>query len=462
MAISTEDTILAMLKTYYKKDGLENLLFRNSPVLKDIEKERVVGKEQAYSTMFSRGGAVGGDFQKAKKAAANTARAAEFRVVPGQLFSVYQMTAKEVQASKDNAGAYMPIAGARMFAANESFRKTLGACLYGSGYGELCTTGYDTQINNGKAFDLELPAHAVMAIDIGSQLVIKDTVTASDVKVTLEVMEINGNKVNVKPSGTYGSPKVTDVLCLDGSMDKEGNPLLPVGLEGWIPTAGKRTGQDWTTLINKKFFNVNRKVATDRLAGAYIDGENDDKIYKTIEKLIQKVRRQGSLADLIIMNDEDFMALSAEIESTNTFFTQTASTGKKAATVGFDKLAASFSTNYIDLIVDDPYCAKGKVYAVDKAYLKLWSYTNADNVKDGVEGNAAGKADVMEAGNDGTESKPYGLIIDDYLNVKPGADSTDGPSTEVSVLFYGSFVITNPSVVGVATLKGYNPMKYNA
>ena len=43
MAISTNDSIKALLKVYYK-DGVENLMFRNSPLLKKLQKNRIEGK----------------------------------------------------------------------------------------------------------------------------------------------------------------------------------------------------------------------------------------------------------------------------------------------------------------------------------------------------------------------------------------------------------------------------------
>lgn len=446
MAINTADSVKALLKTYYKKEGVENLLFRNSPLLKDIAKERVEGKEYAYSAMYGRGGAVGGDFKKAKIGAAEVAKAAEFKVTPGQMFSVYTMNAQEVEASKTNSGAYMPIAGAKCFASQEAFRKTMAAALYGRGYGELCVTNYNTAINSGAAFEMTLPSHAIMAIDVGSKLVIKQDVENATTKVALEVLEINDNKVKFNPTGSYPSPKLTDVLCFDGSM-KAGKPVLPIGLAGWLPVVGKRSSAAWTNYIKKDFFGVIRATVSDRLAGAFVNGAGDDKKFKTVEKLIQKCRRQGSMADMIVMNDEDFMDISAEIETTNTFFTQTSSTAKKSATVGYDKLAASFSTNYIDNIIDDPYCPKGVFYVLEKDQLKLLSYTN-DVIEDGVTANNPGKTDPMEASNDGHEDTPYGLIIDDYLNVKPGDDTEDGPATMVSILFYGNFAIMNQSVCG--------------
>jgi hypothetical protein len=45
MGIDTN--VMNLLKITYK-DGIESLLFRNSPVLRDIPKERVSGKEYRF------------------------------------------------------------------------------------------------------------------------------------------------------------------------------------------------------------------------------------------------------------------------------------------------------------------------------------------------------------------------------------------------------------------------------
>ena len=155
---------------------------------------------------------------------------------------------------------------------------------------------------------------------------------------------------------------------------------------------------------------------------------------------------------MIIMNDADFAALAAEIETTNTYFTATSTKEKKNASVGISEVSASFSTNYIENIIDDPYCPKGKFYVLDSKAVELWSYTNTDKVNDGIVDNNPGKQNVESMDNEGKENSPYGLIFDDYLNVKSGDDSDDGPSTQVSLLFYGSFVVTNPSVCGVGLI----------
>ena len=457
MAISNDTAIKAMLKTYYKKEGIQNLLFRNSPLLKKIKKEMVEGKSQNFAAMYSRGGAASGDFTAAKTQASTVAKTAEFSVEPGQLFSVYTMNAKEVAASRSNAGAYMKIGGAKMFAASESFRKTLAAALYGSGYGEICAVPDGGWTFNGTtAKAVTLPEDAVMKIDVGSKLVVKATKTTAETSaaVTLTVNSINGTSVNVTPSGS-ATPSAGYVVCLAGSMNSS-SPLLPVGLDGWLPVYKKRTGDSWASFIDNLFFGVDRSVNPDRLAGAFYDatGASETKT-SAVTKLLKKLRRQGSLCDMIVMNDDDFLEFSNEIQSTNTYFTSTSTKEKKNATVGFSDISAAFSTNYIENCLDDPYCNKGRFYILSSDAIEFWGYTNVDKaLNDGVEGNNAGKQDPMTMDADDKANDPLQLLVDDLFTISGGSDTVDGPATMVTLNLFGSFVVTNPSVCGVGEFYG--------
>lgn len=447
MAISTNDAIKSILKVWYR-EGVENLLFRNSPLLQKIGKVRVEGKSQNFAAMYGRGGAVSGDFTKAKANAASVAKNVEFSVTPGQLFSVYTMNSKEVQASLTKRGAYMKVAGNKMFAASEGLRKTLAAALYGSGYGEICKWG-STEAITQAAKEYTLPADAIMKIDVGSLLDVKANVSDSQIKTTLTVTEINGDKVKATATTAVNAGVATDVVCLSGSMDSAGNPILPLGLDAWLPITAKRTGNTWNTHINKVFCGVNRGVAADRLAGAFVDGTGDGKKVDTIQKLLMKARRQGSQADIIVMNDADWLAVSQEIETSNTYFTQTSTKSKKDVVTGVNEIGASFSTNFVENIIDDPYCPKGKFYILDSTAIEFWSYTNTEVTNDGIVANNPGKQNPMDADDKGQSNTPYGLIIDDYLNVQSGEGSIDGPATQVTLQLFGSYAVINPSVCAV-------------
>lgn len=456
MAISTSASILNILRVWYK-DGVENLLFRNSPLLKKLNKVRVEGKTQNFAALYGRGGAVSADFLVAQAKAAQTSRNAEFSVVPGDLFSVYSMNAKEVQASLSKRGAYMKVAGNKLFAASEAFRKTLAASLYGRGYGEIgvidAAKAYNFSVNT--PIDIELSDDAIIKIDVDSALALKDTVEDTVVHTILTVNSINGNTVNVTPSASY--TQSTDlIVALDGSMDASGNAKLPMGLNGWLPFVNGRQGSDWNNYITKTFFGVNRSVAADRLGGSFIAGNAGDKKVDTIQKLLKKVRRLGSQADLIVLNDEDWLEVSKEIETTNTYFTQTSGKSKKSFVSGASELAFGFSTSWVDNVYDDPYCPKGVFYILDSNAVEYWTYTNADKVNDGIADNNPGKQSVESMDGEANEGKPFGLIIDDYLNVESGKATSDGPAVEVALQFFGSLVVINPSVCGVGVFDSTN------
>ena len=456
MAITTEDAILSILKTFYAKEGVQNLLFRNSPVLKKIGKTRVEGKEQAFSSLYGFGGAVSSDYTVALNNAANQAKNVEFKVTPGQLFSVYQMNAKEIQASLTRRGAYMKVAGNKHFAATEGMRKSLAAAFYGRGYGEIAVLGAANAAivaagSTAADITIVLPEDAIMKFDVGSKLAIKTSVAGTAESAVLTVTAIDGTNVTGRLAAAYSGAAATDIVAIAGSIDASGNPLMPMGLGGWLPIVANRTGSSWTTYIGTKFFDVTRSINPERLAGQFYDGSAvNEKKTLAVQKLLKKVRRAGSKADLIILNDSDWFDMSQEIESTNSYFTQTSTKSGKKASVGFGELSASFSTNFIENIIDDPYCPKGQFYILDSDTVELWSYTNTEYVDDGIAGNEPGKVMNADVDNDkGKEDAPYKLLIDDYISVQPGTPTVNGPTSVVATTLFASYAIFNTSVNGV-------------
>lgn len=441
MAISSEAGILAMLKTYYAKEGLQNLLYRNDPLLKTIKTQRVEGKQANFSALFSRGGAVSANFLTAKALATSQAQAKEFQVTPGQMFSCCVFNNKELLASKSLRGAYINVASAKFFANAESFRKTMAVALYGTGHGELFTTSASITLTADDQNDITFPQYAIMGIDIGSKLEVKATAAATSVTATLTVNKINGTTVNCT-SDTAATAASGSVVCIAGCTDSNGNGLLPVGLAGWLPS-GSVSSSD-------SFYGVNRSTARDRLAGTVTAATSGEAKYKTIERAILALRRMGSLCDKIVMNDEDYLALSQEIDQ-KTYFTKVdGGKGQSKSELGRKDFGFSVSTNWVQNVIDSPYCPKGTCYILSSDTVELWTYTNADKIADGVPGNEAGKPEVN--GETDVQNKPYQLLVDDMFTITPGTDTADGAAALVALNFYGTFVITNPSVNGVVTL----------
>lgn len=462
--ITQSNAIETLLKVWYK-DGVENLLMRNSPVVKNINKTRVEGKQQNFSALYGRGGAVSSKATQATAKALTNSRNAEFVVTPGQLFSVFTYNLKEVQASLSKKGAYMKIAGNKAFAAAEAFRKTLAAAFYGRGYGELQVLGSANAAvvaaaSANDSITLELADSVIMKIDVDSDLVFKTSVASTTESGLFTVTAISGNKVTGTLTTAYAGAGATDIIALRGSMDASGNPNLPMGIDGWLPIVEARNeaGSVWPSFKAVTFMGVNRSVNVEALAGNFYYNSANTTYKADVEGLMRKVRRHGGQGDMIIMNDADWQKVADEIQSTNTYFTQTSTRSRRQANIGMDKLSASFSTNFIDNIIDDPYCPEGKFYIIDKADVELWAYTNAETVQaDGIEGNNPGKQDVESYENKGEEDSPFKLKIDDFISVAPGAQTDDGDAVRVTYNLYGSFVLMNPANAGVGLFHDVTP-----
>ena len=434
----TDSSILAMLKTYYAKAGLGNLLYRNDPLLKMLgnKAERIEGKVQPFSALYSRGGAVSADATVATELASTTAQAKEFNVTPGQLFSSCVYTNKEVLASRTKAGAYVPVATAKMFAALESFRKTLAIALYGTGHGDLFTLSGDfAAMSVGTDVTQTWPTNAIYGVDPGSVVVYKTNLNDPDSSAvaagTVKSVNPAAGTVVITPT-VSGTPQTGAVVCLKGCTDDEGNPLLPVGLAGWL---------NGNVQSNDNFFGVNRSVAPERLAGVNYVAQSGEAKYLSIEKALLNVQAYGSQADVIVLNPADALALQQEVES-KTYFTKVDGGKKAKAEIGYDGMGISIIGSFLDRVITSPYCPKGSAYILDTETVKLWVYSNADKIDD-KQGDFDTVKDVSETGED-VSQRPYQLLVDDLFTLNPSAITKDGAGTLVLVNFLGEFVVTEP------------------
>lgn len=462
--ISENETLENLLKVYYK-DGVENLLFANSPLLMKIKKNRFEGKTYNFSAIAGGNFCCGADYTQAVKDANKVGDFKEFSVSAGNLFSVYGVGAKEMASVKTLKGGYMKPAGAKMFCATEGLRKAMATALYGRGFGEIgtYTSAGETIAANGTLTVTFADMSSVMKLDLGSKVDIRGTVGSTPVG-TLRVTSINGTTVTfVNVSGTTAITlsALTYVICLNGFSitDVSGEvPLAPIGLSGWLPSLGKRSGADWASYIATSFFGVARNSAPDRLAGQfYTPGASED-YDVSLQKLVMQCRRAGSKADLIVLNDEDWYTISAKINTTSSYMAKVGEgSGKRKASVGLTNLSVGFATSWIEDIIADPYCPKGQFYILDSDAIEFVSYTNPKKIDDNTA-ETSGKPDPMTEGNNDVANEPTRLLIDDMLSIKSGDDTTNGPATRVSLMVFGNFVVYNPSVCGSGVFYNATPI----
>lgn len=445
MGNPTSEYLMSALKTYYAKEGVTSLLYKNSPTLERIRQEQVAGKTANFAALYARSAAVGSNMLSVKAAIKKTGRTKEFQIDPANMFAGESFNTKELLASENLKGAYLPIAELKMFNACEGYRKSIAQALFGDGTGYIAdvpATDYSgsafTSLANNAEVSFKFEIYQTMYIDIGSSLKFKSSKTAADdsTEITFEVTAIDGQKVTIKNlSGSTYTRVAGDVITLAGAIGTSGNKLIPTGLAGWLPK---------TVVSGEDFFGVDRSIARDRLAGSHIVSTEGEKKYETIQRAIAAVRRYGSKCDLIVMNDEDYLAMAAEVEAKTTFQKVNGGTKGKAQ-VGYDGFGFSVVTNFLDSVIADQYCPKGVAYVLDSNVVEMWAFNDAAKVaKDGI-GEEPGKPSVV-SGDADKPTRPYQLLVDSIFNVTDGEDTEDGVASIVTISTYLNFVVTNPSV----------------
>jgi hypothetical protein len=450
--------VLAILKTWYDSQRVENLLFRNSPTLRRLSRMKFGGKYYPLPMMYARTGSVAGDYRKALAAAADGPKNVEAQVTAAQMFSVFTVSPKEYLASKEYKGAYMTVLAEKMFSSNEAMRKTLAASLFGTGCGETGLTASGAASN---ATTLTIDGRAAVTVDVNSQIYFIDSadpVTGNVVTTSAtgyhSITSINVNSaspdgsavIEITPAIANGATvNAGTMVMLYGCRAANKAPLLPTGLAGWLPTVNGRTGAAWDSYIATPFFNVNRAVYPTRLAGSFVQGVNGDKKKDNITTAVRAVRRNGGVPNLIVLNDVDYQSVMAEIGTSQNYWQQTAGAdaGKEqTAVTGFGSLEWSFSTNFLKYTIDDPYCPKGTAYVLDESGIKFIALTNnEEQMDDGIADNQPG---APEASAQAEPTTQYQFLINDMLTVNP-VDTDDGPGIAVTLQMFSQFILPNPA-----------------
>lgn len=453
LGVSTSADILATLKIWYGDQKVENLLFRNDPILKSIEKIRIGGKQYPLPMLYSRGGAVTSNYTLASTLATQNYGAREMLVEPGQLFSSFVLSPKEYLSSTSDKGAYMSILGLKAFSAMEGWRKVMAKALYGEGYLEM---GRIIAIDGTRTIITVTPATAA-GLDIGSEITFALNPESANraggaVGVSSFDDRSDGNVDITVDAAINAAVQVNDVIQIEGGKDANNDPNAPVGLAGWLPSKFNRSGANWTTHIGTNFFGVDRSTYTTRLAGNFVlrDNAGGESYVNALVRLIKNIRRQGGVPNAIVLNDNDYEAILQEVQQQVTYFQQLNMGGGMTGnefTNGLSAMSFQFSTSWLKMVYDTPYVEEGVGYVLDMDTVKLLCLSNgkAMDEKSGPQNNNPG---APETGSEPEPTTNYQFLVDDYYTTRDVA-TADGAGVQVDYNFFGSFIVTNPAHNGV-------------
>ena len=276
---TADAALLTIYKTWYTDKRFPNLLFRNSPTLKKIQKNRFQGKEYRFAALYGRGGAVSGDYTVAVALATSMSKNTEFVVKPGNCFSVFNVTQKEVLASQSKQGAYVKALINRMFAATEGARKMMAASLFGWGYGDV---GQVTTAVATGATVVTVNWDVAVKLDVGMTIGFTNYTSSNNTPGIAfattgaynTISTIDGQNIHLATAALGGATVGSWIIVQGGedATDGSGNPNMPTGFGQWLPNLANRSGATWTAYATTAFYGVTRSVASGQLMGWYYQG----------------------------------------------------------------------------------------------------------------------------------------------------------------------------------------------
>ena len=450
MAVTTDAGLLTVFKEWYTDKEMEQVLWRASPVLREIKKNRVGGKTYNFAANYGSGGAAAGDATvAATNAAAGTSKSAQFACAPGQLFSIFNVGAQEVLASENIRGAFVPVPVVKMYDGTAAFRRLFATSLYGMGFGEIGNAIVLTTVVGSNTADLGQFSSTVK-LDIGSVFqVTNGPLPSSALRTSVNtVTAIQGNVITFTATAveTWAATDWIEIQgCRSGST-----PLLPIGLSGWLPNLAGRTGATWTTYIGTSFYGVDRSVFPDRLAGNYIarDTGGSEKYADCLVRAVKAVRNAGGNPTWLVINPDDYAKVMSEVNAQTTYFQSTdipAKGKKNEIGRGLSDSKYMFSTSFVDKVYDDPYCPRFIAYVLDEESIEFAMLSNGDTpVNDGITGTNPGSQPINGVSAPDMKTNSYAFIFDDYVTIQPGSLASGGPVLQVILQLYGTFAIRGP------------------
>lgn len=460
MGIVNDAYIKALLKTVYMK-GVYNNKYQNSPILHDIKKESWEGgKEIRYAAQYGNGGNFGSNYNLVATNQTGGVRNLEWAMEPGYAFGLFNINQPEILSTSEERGAYMKALNNKMAGAFDGLSKTLAMYLYGGKAGVIDTVKASATLA-ATGNTLTITSAGAIKLDVGSRIVFAQgtptgTLYGSGAYATVTNIDDNDITFDCQTGLVGVSLSAGDYIELYTA--RTGNVFSGIeGLPDIIPYFEDRTGTNWTSYIATDFRGVDRSVAPSRLAGQFVKnaGTGSTPLTDALVSLLKKTKRAGGINDIIVINDETFEKVGAELGLQRNLWqaTNEANPSKQSATAGYNKLGVAFSDAFIGRTVVDPYCPEDKAWMFEMDDLKLYDMGNVSKALDPVANDELGKADIESVGDGGFGDRIGAEInIDKLFTVEPGTSGMYGPELTISANVYANFALRKTSSSGVASL----------
>lgn len=404
---NTSNQVAALKELYTGDDYMKDLVYKKNPLLalvpKDESPSGFAGKYIPVPLVYATPQGRSATFTNAQtnQTAPGLSSFFVYRVSNYQLASI---TNELLEATKDNAGAFVDEAKLVMDTAFRNISNDLALDLYGGGdgnRGSFATGGISTGV-----ITLD-NASQVVNFEVGMVLIsynlIAGTYTQSTAAALGYVIAVNRSAgtvtVSTTATGNAGTPTnwstTFPLLAVQGDSPATTGGATPSattsylkvsGLGAWIPTTAPGSSDS--------FWGVNRSVDVTRLAGQRYNGATES-IEEALIDASTLVAREGGEPDMCFINFTSYAALEKSLGSK----VQYVDVKHEEADIAFAGIRIHAPYGPIT-VIPDRNCPAVTAYLLQMDTMKFRSLGKAPHILtyglEGLEGLRVGNADALE------------------------------------------------------------------
>jgi hypothetical protein len=372
-------TFAAALKQHYTNDRVENMVYKDNPLLALMPKyEQFGGDNLKLPIKYGIPQGRSSNFSTAQSNKTSTQLKA-FLLTRDKDYSLASIDNETIEASKGNANAFMEAATLEIDGAIESATRSLAIAMYGTGSGKIgqvlagfagtsFTLKEDEDVTN-----FEVGMEVVYSAANGGGAVKSGKTTVNGVDRDTGIITVDaGTAVD---GGT--GPATDDFVFVEGDYDSKIK-----GLRAWIPD---------TTPSATAFFGVDRTADATRLGGIRYDGSQEP-IEEALISAASRAAREGGKPDYCFLSYDKWADLEKALGSKVQYVDDFAK-----AEIGFRGILINGPRGPIK-VIPDQNCPSGRGFMLSMNFWKLYSLGKCPKILD-----SDGLKFLRESGADAVE-----------------------------------------------------------
>ena len=393
MSSFNSTNFLSAMKHMYPIKKVENLVYKNNPLLAMIPKNTSFpGRNATYAVEYGMTHGRSATFATAQANRTGTLLK-DFVVTRVKDYAIVSVDNETLLAADGSEGSLLDVAKSKTDSAIHALSRAMGRDIYRSGTGSICKLAASSGV---AASVVTLTSGGTLQVEVGMRL--KGSATDGsalyDGVITVESVDRKANTfaTTVAPGTAMASLGNDDFLYVEGDAANNSSNIKMAGLDSWLPSSVAASGDSQ--------FGVDRYVDATRLAGQNIDMLDSSHVTTLIAGAVT-VAREGGRPDKVFMNPADWQELSLDMEGTAL---KTAANSRRrfdnddtSAKFGFATLQLASPAGMIDIVADHN-CPVGVCYMLQMDTWQFKSLGSAPRLLDfdGLKGLRQSNEDGVE------------------------------------------------------------------